>query len=871
MVAIVIGFFGCGEDEDEPVSSVTLPKDSVVPNTLDDTTETSEPAAQIVWIKINEETSAHEELSIDFEACDQIKNQDVLIVRVLDANGNPVSDALVEWILNTWPDGVGDIIETDDPGHKDVPAAPQIKVNNKFAKTFTNSADSVPPQLRGMGKDGKDIEIRKGETWITITSTREGDTDVTAFAPAIPRDGDDPHKIFGVKHWLDLDWTFPNDQPDYDWENSINYCEGGVNEYTFVTTLRKVSNPNASVPGVVVRYSILPGGPDAIWKDDGSVTIISEKVAEATSDEIGEAKAAIELRTLERGENRILVEILPVALKRHGDIHEPDPDKVAGECNFRGEATKKWTGPELRIIKEGAASICLLTDESYTIKVENVGDGTATDITVTDTFITDCLQFVSADNGGTPGNGVITWNIGDLEAGKSKTVGVTLQGINTGSCENTVEAVSVECVPAGPFVLPITIGRPELSITKTGPPIVGLLDEVIYEITVKNTSDCKATDVTITDKINTSAFEFVAASDGGTYTGGVVTWENIVDLEPGESKTVDVTLRAIKDSPPIWINTATVQCGEWESLRLPPATFEFETEVVAPKLQVACEFTSEAIKMGLPAKPGEKVTKLITITNVSDVAASLNNRDIPEARGIAVTDTYPIDLLEFFSASDGGVGGGGQVIWDNLGMLGSKESKTITVEFQTTTQKGDGEDYISVTSKEGQINPIGNAESVCEINVCEFAMELVKIDEPDPVSIAEHGFVTYKITVTNESECKVFDVRLVDEIPKEDTSGNLVDMAIEMGSVTITINPNGDVILSDIPPKIEDNRITVDIAEMSPNSSVEIAYRVKVVDIQDPNVTSARVMNTAKLYVGGRYEKGAEIADHKQSTTITRR
>ncbi|MBC8236077.1 hypothetical protein H8E77_41555, partial [bacterium] len=128
-----------------------------------------------------------------------------------------------------------------------------------------------------------------------------------------------------------------------------------------------------------------------------------------------------------------------------------------------------------------------------------------------------------------------------------------------------------------------------------------------------------------------------------------------------------------------------------------------------------------------------------------------------------------------------------------------------------------------------------------------------------------------KITVTNESECKVFDVRLVDEIPKEDTSGNLVDMAIEMGSVTITINPNGDVILSDIPPKIEDNRITVDIAEMSPNSSVEIAYRVKVVDIQDPNVTSARVMNTAKLYVGGRYEKGAEIADHKQSTTITRR
>jgi len=858
MVAIVIGFVGCGEDEDEPVSSVTLPKDSVIPNTLDDTTETSEPAARIVWIKINEVTGAHEELSIDFEACDQIKNQDVLIVRVLDANGNPVSDALVEWILNTWPDGVGDIIETDDPGHKDVPAAPQIKVDNKFAKTFTNSADSVPPQLRGMGKDGKDIEIRKGETWITITSTREGDTDVTAFAPAIPRDGDDPHKIFGVKHWLDLDWTFPNDQPDYDGENSINYCEGGVNEHTFVTTLRKVSNPNASVPGVVVRYSILPSGPDAIWKDDGSVTIISEKVAEATSDEIGGAKATIKLRTLERGENQILVEILPVALKRHGDIHEPDPDKVAGECNFRGEATKKWTGPELTIIKEGAASICLLTNESYTIKVENVGDGTATDITVTDTFITDCLQFVSADNGGTPGNGVITWNIGNLEAGKSKTVGVTLQGINTGSCENTVEAVSVECVPAGPFVLPITIGRPELSITKTGPPIVGLLDEAIYEITVKNTSDCKATDVTITDTINTSAFEFVAASDGGTYTGGVVTWENIVDLEPGRSKTVDVTLRAIKDSrpEPPWENTAGVTCGEWEFLGLPPVTFKFETEVVAPELQVVCEFTSESIIRNGFARLGEMVTKSITITNESGVAASLNGRNIPEARGIAVTDTYPMDLLEFVSASDGGVGGGDRVIWDNLGTLGPNELKTIIVEFiakipvENPCDHETKQDKVSVDSNEGQINSIGSAEGECEITVS--GVNELELERRDIGLIAVGEVATYAIRVVNQSEnCSIKGVRLEYKVPELDDDKRKIEMEIQRAETVKT--PLGPT-----DPTVDRKNYTLDIDEMLPKEEIIVELDVKRID---GGFDPVSVTNIATLYVKipSKYEIGIDI------------
>jgi len=581
MVAIVIGFFGCGEDEEEPVSSVTLPNDPVITTTKEDTTETSGPAAQIVWIKINEEHGAPEESSIDFEACDQIKNQDVLIVRVLDAKGNPVSDVLVEWILNTWPDGVGDIIETDDPGHKDVPAAPQFKVDNKFAKTFTNSEDSVPPQLRGMGKDGKDIEIKKGETWIIITSTREGDTDVTAFAPAIPRDGDNPHKIFGVKHWIDLDWIFPKPE-----QNPINFCVGGVNEHTFVTTLRKVSNPNESVPGVVVRYSILPGGPDVIWKDDGSVTIISEKVAEATSDAIGEARATIELITLKGGENQILVEILPVALKRHGDIH--DPGEVAGECSFSGRTTKGWFGPELTIIKEGPASICLLTDASYIITVTNVGDGTATDITVTDTFNSDCFQFVSADNGGTHDDGVVTWNIGDLESGNSKTVGVTLNAINIGSCENTAEAESVECVKAEPVSWTTVIDRPILSIVKTGPPekagppITVLLDDMVeYEITVKNESECPTTDVTITDEFDISAFKFID-STGGTHVDGKVIWSPST-LPPGDSITVSVTLQAIKESPPDspWPNTAMVTCAEYQLIGRDPEMDDFATEVRA--------------------------------------------------------------------------------------------------------------------------------------------------------------------------------------------------------------------------------------------------------------------------------------------------
>ena len=638
MLLMAIGVLSCGENEEElakPVSPVENPGTIVDPQEG----STLGPPAQIVWIRINELDGSRVELLGDFEDCDQIKHQNTFIVRVLDANGEPVPGARVEWTLNTWPDGVGDIIETDDPGHNDIPevqAAPQIKVDNQFAITFTDSEDSSPPQLKGMGRDDGDILIREGETWITITSIREGDTDVTVFVPAIPRDGERSHKIFGVKHWIDLDWVFPDEQPDYEEENSINSCVGGVNEHEFVTTLTRVSNPNEFVPGVTVRYSIL-SGPNAIW-------ITSN---EPVSDGNGEASATIRLipsletGELEPGEHEILVEILPVPLKRHGEVH--DPGEVAGVCGIRKEVTKRWFGPSLEISKTGPSEeICLLTDASYSITVTNSGDAIATNITVTDTFDTGTFQFVSADNGGTNTDGVVTWNIGNLDSGAGKTVGMMLGAIGIGSAENTAEAESAECVTAGPVVwTTVVIAPPELSITKTGARlgflpetprlIVGLRELAVYNITVENapTPQCQATDVRITDtvdpvdRLGNPAFEFIEASDGGTYADGIVTWPLML-LPAGNFKTVSVTLRAIRLSEPDplldppwipWANTAEVQCAERGWLNLPPVTVDFETTIVEEVCSVVFTLVKDSPGEEFVVVQDDEVTGNYILTN----------------------------------------------------------------------------------------------------------------------------------------------------------------------------------------------------------------------------------------------------------------
>ena len=653
MLLMAIGVLSCGENEEElaqPVSPVENPGTIVDPQEG----STLGPPAQIVWIRINELDGSRVELLGDFEDCDQIKHQNTFIVRVLDANGEPVPGARVEWTLNTWPDGVGDIIETDDPGHNDIPevqAAPQIKVDNQFAITFTDSEDSSPPQLKGMGRDDGDILIREGETWITITSIREGDTDVTAFVPAIPRDGERSHKIFGVKHWVDLDWVFPNDQT-----NSINFCVGGVNEHTFVTTLTRVSNPNEFVPGVTVRYSIL-SGPNAIWITSNEPVSDGSGVAMATIRLI----PSLETGELEPGEHEILVEILPVPLKRHGEVH--DPGEVAGVCGIRKEVTKRWFGPSLEISKTGPSEeICLLTDASYSITVTNSGDAIATNITVTDTFDTGTFQFVSADNGGTNTDGVVTWNIGNLDSGAGKTVGMVLGAIGIGSSDNTAEVASAECVTAGPVVwTTVVVGPPELLITKTGarvglPPetslIVGLREVAVYEITVTNTSaTCQATDVRITDTVdpvdrlpNDRAFEFVegSASDGGTYADGIVTWPSMT-LPSGGSITVSVRLQAIRLSEPgqppwiPWINTAGVQCAEREHLLLPLVTVDFETTVVEEVCSVI--FTLET-DPDVTVINGAEVTGDYKLTNTGAKDATFKLQKITiddDPKGLEIT------------------------------------------------------------------------------------------------------------------------------------------------------------------------------------------------------------------------------------------
>ncbi|MCZ6815108.1 MAG: DUF11 domain-containing protein, partial [Planctomycetota bacterium] len=123
-----------------------------------------------------------------------IRTQHVLVATVRDADGKPLPNRRVEWMLAEG--GVGDIVEVDESGWR---ASRGYKVTNHFAVSHTNNFDHV----LDLGNDdpADDVHLTTGQTWCVITSPVVGTSFITAYAPGIY--DWNHHKVFVVKHWYE--------------------------------------------------------------------------------------------------------------------------------------------------------------------------------------------------------------------------------------------------------------------------------------------------------------------------------------------------------------------------------------------------------------------------------------------------------------------------------------------------------------------------------------------------------------------------------------------------------------------------------------------------------------------------------------------
>ena len=527
------------------------------------------------------------------EDWNSIFDQHTFTVTVSGADGAPANGVEVEVFLNRFSEAVGDIVSLGGENPR--------KVDNYFGRVMTDDS---------------------GQATLTITATRPGDTDVTAFVPQIM--DNDTHKVFAVKHWVDMDVEFPSD--------SVNLVG---TDHPMLVRINKVTD-GSPIADVNVAWSVIDADPAATLDGGG-------QSAATTTNGNGETVVTLQQVTPSIGDNQVLIQVLEAGTNK---------------TMFSHTHTKQWQSPTLEVNKEGPPSLGLRKTAEYSVSVTNSGDTTATNVTLTDD-LPEGLTFISSTpEAASVAGSTITWSLGDIPAGESVEVTMVLSASNVGEQINTATAVSVEGISGQDTSLTSVIPG-SLQLAKAGPEETISGDNVTYDITVTNDGAGALTNIVLSDTLPVGLTYVSSSPEASVGADGTVSW--LIESLDSEA-TATVSLVATTGDPGEVVNTATVQSDEGAS-----ATAQATTLVTQSNLAITKTVDNAAPLLG------QQSVFTIAVTNNGNATAS----------NVAVVDTLPLEFQSVSAEPEATIGGDGSLQW-TIAAIEPGGTANITVNATST-------------------------------------------------------------------------------------------------------------------------------------------------------------------------------------------
>ncbi len=451
------------------------------------------------------------------EAVAPVGGEVIVLAGVLAADGYLRTNERVEWMLD--PGGPGRFVDVGRGTATDLLAgdfARPRKIDNTFAVGSTSRR--YLRLTRGTADPTDDVYVQRGQAWVSVTSSVQGTSRVTAFAPGVY--DWQRRKQTATIHWVDAQWSLP--------PPSINPAGS---RHVFTTTVTRQTDGSPCV-GWQVRYEILDG-PPAGFAPDGVRAI------EVATDDLGQASAEIFQQEPTPGTNRVAIQVIRPAGS------DPGGGKRL-EVGY-GATTKTWSAPDIAVRKTGPAVATVGATVTYRIEVSNPGDLPANDVLLTDAVPAGLAYLSSRPEGEAAGRSV-RWRLGTLEAGASRSVEVDFRADRQGSVTNCAEVSAGGGLEAKDCAT-TTVGAPSLDVQVYGPQqpvIVG--EDVTFRIVITNRGQVPAAGLVIKDRFEEGLQHAAAPSPIERDLG--------VELAPGQSQEIGVTLRVVK--PGRWCNTAEV-------------------------------------------------------------------------------------------------------------------------------------------------------------------------------------------------------------------------------------------------------------------------------------------------------------------------
>jgi uncharacterized repeat protein (TIGR01451 family) len=308
-----------------------------------------------------------------------------------------------------------------------------------------------------------------------------------------------------------------------------------------------------------------------------------------------------------------------------------------------------------------------------------------------------------------------------MSSGESKNVVVTLKAEKQG------ELKYCATISATPRVCATTmVGKAALALKKTGPELVQLGTNANYTITVQNTGNTLAKNVRVTDTVP----EGLSAPNGQKELSF-----DVGNLEPGQARSVQVTLRADKRGK--FINKALASSSN------------------AGKADAQAPIT--VVQGGVKITKSTKDKELfINRTATYDIVVA-NSGDV-DLTGVTVTDNAAAETV--IATADGATVTGNTATW-KLGTLAAGQKKNLTVKILSKVP-GRFSDTASVTTDQG-LRDSAQDDSNWK-GVTGVLTELV--DDPDPIQVGEVS--KFNVRVTNQgSSIDISSLKIVATVPDE--------------------------------------------------------------------------------------------------------
>jgi uncharacterized repeat protein (TIGR01451 family) len=437
----------------------------------------------------------------------------VLKASICGGDGYLHADRRVEWLLSR--DGAGQFVDVGERGEVDLFRwawdTPR-KVDNWYAIGATSYAPHCVH--RGTPDPSDDVQVVRGEAWISVSSAVEGASHVTAIAPDVANW--QFRQATATIYWIDAQWVFPPSAT----------ADPGRPHVLTTTVMRR--SDGAPLAGWIVRYNVPSGG--------ASLGYASGDHTDATTDANGRASVEVSPNDVGGGTATIGVTIIRpaapgasaaqqlevgrgVSTITWGSGASPTPISTrpqlqptpiapapitpipsmpsAGGASGTTPYTSPQTSPpagaprlEIRLSRPVPSTVAVGEFVSFELTVVNGGDGPARNILVYDRFDKGLSHEADIDKR----NEIENKTLRDLGPGESAPLALTfkVEGAATLCHEVTVSADGAAPVRERGCV---TVQQANIQVRLDAPlrRVVGEMAE--FKITVQNVGSVPATNI----------------------------------------------------------------------------------------------------------------------------------------------------------------------------------------------------------------------------------------------------------------------------------------------------------------------------------------------------------------------------------------